>query len=183
MVFEIGFKGIALSSRHKDGIAVRFPRILRFVAVDEPCRDRLLYEDGRLAADRRDLDRLPPGQVRAGERLLEHAELLVVLVGLVALILDELFAVTLARGEPERPETSATGWVTSSRRSSSRRAPAIRRSSSSASEKIKKPIELRIAISSLVRSPLTMIGSVNSMRPPGRSRRCQSLSTAARPAR
>ncbi|HEX8612221.1 MAG TPA: ATP-dependent DNA ligase [Telluria sp.] len=29
MVFEIGFEGIALSSRHKAGIAVRFPRILR----------------------------------------------------------------------------------------------------------------------------------------------------------
>jgi len=30
MVFEIGFEGIALSSRHKSGIAVRFPRILRW---------------------------------------------------------------------------------------------------------------------------------------------------------
>jgi len=29
MVFEIGFEGIALSPRHKSGIAVRFPRILR----------------------------------------------------------------------------------------------------------------------------------------------------------
>jgi DNA ligase-1 len=29
MVFEIGFEGIAQSSRHKAGIAVRFPRILR----------------------------------------------------------------------------------------------------------------------------------------------------------
>jgi DNA ligase-1 len=29
MVFEIGFEGIALSSRHKAGIAVRFPRMLR----------------------------------------------------------------------------------------------------------------------------------------------------------
>ncbi|MNK20891.1 ATP-dependent DNA ligase [compost metagenome] len=29
MVFEIGFEGIAASSRHKAGIAVRFPRILR----------------------------------------------------------------------------------------------------------------------------------------------------------
>jgi DNA ligase-1 len=28
MVFEIGFEGIALSSRHKAGIAVRFPRML-----------------------------------------------------------------------------------------------------------------------------------------------------------
>ncbi|UGQ45056.1 ATP-dependent DNA ligase [Massilia endophytica] len=29
MVFEIGFEGISLSPRHKSGIAVRFPRILR----------------------------------------------------------------------------------------------------------------------------------------------------------
>ncbi len=29
MVFEIGFEGIAASSRHKAGVAVRFPRILR----------------------------------------------------------------------------------------------------------------------------------------------------------
>jgi DNA ligase-1 len=29
MVFELGFEGIALSTRHKAGIAVRFPRILR----------------------------------------------------------------------------------------------------------------------------------------------------------
>jgi DNA ligase-1 len=29
MVFEIGFEGIARSPRHKSGIAVRFPRILR----------------------------------------------------------------------------------------------------------------------------------------------------------
>jgi DNA ligase-1 len=29
MVFELGFEGIALSPRHKAGIAVRFPRILR----------------------------------------------------------------------------------------------------------------------------------------------------------
>jgi DNA ligase-1 len=29
MVFEIGFEGIAASSRHKAGLAVRFPRILR----------------------------------------------------------------------------------------------------------------------------------------------------------
>jgi DNA ligase-1 len=29
LVFEIGFEGIALSTRHKAGIAVRFPRILR----------------------------------------------------------------------------------------------------------------------------------------------------------
>jgi DNA ligase-1 len=38
MVFEIGFEGIALSGRHKAGIAVRFPRILRK-------RDDKLVED------------------------------------------------------------------------------------------------------------------------------------------
>ena len=30
MVFELGFEGIALSGRHKSGIAVRFPRMLRW---------------------------------------------------------------------------------------------------------------------------------------------------------
>ena len=30
MMFELGFEGIALSARHKSGIAVRFPRILRW---------------------------------------------------------------------------------------------------------------------------------------------------------
>ena len=30
MVFELGFEGIGLSTRHKSGIAVRFPRILRW---------------------------------------------------------------------------------------------------------------------------------------------------------
>jgi DNA ligase-1 len=35
MVFEIGFEGIAASPRHKAGIAVRFPRILR-IRDDKP---------------------------------------------------------------------------------------------------------------------------------------------------
>jgi DNA ligase-1 len=35
MVFEIGFEGIAASTRHKAGIAVRFPRILR-IRDDKP---------------------------------------------------------------------------------------------------------------------------------------------------
>jgi len=30
LVFELGFEGIGLSTRHKSGIAVRFPRILRW---------------------------------------------------------------------------------------------------------------------------------------------------------
>ncbi|MGZ5247413.1 MAG: ATP dependent DNA ligase, partial [Flavitalea sp.] len=30
LVFELGFEGIAASSRHKSGVALRFPRILRW---------------------------------------------------------------------------------------------------------------------------------------------------------
>ena len=30
LVFELGFEGIARSARHKSGIAVRFPRMLRW---------------------------------------------------------------------------------------------------------------------------------------------------------
>ncbi|MCY1549684.1 DNA ligase B [compost metagenome] len=30
LVFELGFEGIARSTRHKSGIAVRFPRMLRW---------------------------------------------------------------------------------------------------------------------------------------------------------
>ncbi|MEZ0210376.1 MAG: ATP-dependent DNA ligase, partial [Methylophilus sp.] len=30
LVFELGFEGISLSGRHKSGIAVRFPRMLRW---------------------------------------------------------------------------------------------------------------------------------------------------------
>lgn len=30
LVFELGFEGIALSTRHKSGVAVRFPRMLRW---------------------------------------------------------------------------------------------------------------------------------------------------------
>lgn len=37
-VFEIGFEGIAISKRHKSGIAVRFPRILRW-RVDKPAAE------------------------------------------------------------------------------------------------------------------------------------------------
>jgi len=38
LVFEIGFEGINASSRHKSGIAVRFPRILRW-RKDKPVED------------------------------------------------------------------------------------------------------------------------------------------------
>jgi DNA ligase-1 len=37
-VFEIGFEGIATSNRHKSGIAVRFPRILRW-RKDKPIQE------------------------------------------------------------------------------------------------------------------------------------------------
>jgi DNA ligase-1 len=36
LVFEIGFEGIARSSRHKSGVAVRFPRILRWRTDKRP---------------------------------------------------------------------------------------------------------------------------------------------------
>ena len=48
MVFELGFEGINRSSRHKSGIAVRFPRMLR-IRHDKP-----LHEANSLA----DLERL-----------------------------------------------------------------------------------------------------------------------------
>jgi DNA ligase-1 len=35
LVFELAFEGIQRSSRHRSGIAVRFPRILRW-RVDKP---------------------------------------------------------------------------------------------------------------------------------------------------
>ena len=35
-VFELGFEGIAVSSRHRSGIAVRFPRMLRWRKDKEP---------------------------------------------------------------------------------------------------------------------------------------------------
>ena len=37
-VFELGFEAIAPSSRHKSGIAVRFPRMLRW-RTDKPARE------------------------------------------------------------------------------------------------------------------------------------------------
>ena len=50
MVFEIGFEGIALSSRHKAGVAVRFPRMLR-IRDDKPIEeaDTLATLKGMLA--------------------------------------------------------------------------------------------------------------------------------------
>jgi len=37
-VFELGFEGIQASSRHKSGIAVRFPRMLR-IRDDKPLHE------------------------------------------------------------------------------------------------------------------------------------------------
>ena len=44
LVFEIGFEGIALSKRHKSGIATRFPRILRW-RHDKKMEDANSIED------------------------------------------------------------------------------------------------------------------------------------------
>ena len=44
LVFEIGFEGIAPSSRHKSGIALRFPRILRW-RKDKPASEANTLED------------------------------------------------------------------------------------------------------------------------------------------
>jgi DNA ligase 1 len=38
MVFELGFEGINRSARHKSGIAVRFPRMLR-IRDDKPLHE------------------------------------------------------------------------------------------------------------------------------------------------
>ena len=38
LVFELGFEGIQLSKRHKSGIAVRFPRMLRW-RQDKPVEE------------------------------------------------------------------------------------------------------------------------------------------------
>ncbi len=55
LVFEIGFEGIAESSRHKSGIAVRFPRMLRIR------RDKPIGEADTLDALARLLGRRPAG--------------------------------------------------------------------------------------------------------------------------
>ncbi len=47
LVFEIGFEGIALSSRHKSGVALRFPRILRW-RKDKIIEDANTLEDLKL---------------------------------------------------------------------------------------------------------------------------------------
>jgi len=44
LVFEIAFEGIAKSTRHKSGIALRFPRINRW-RKDKPIQDANTLED------------------------------------------------------------------------------------------------------------------------------------------
>jgi DNA ligase-1 len=44
LVFELGFEGINLSSRHKSGIAVRFPRMLR-IRSDKPVSEANTLDD------------------------------------------------------------------------------------------------------------------------------------------
>ncbi len=49
-VFELAFEGIALSTRHKSGIAVRFPRIARWRTDKSPDQADTLEEIRRLLA-------------------------------------------------------------------------------------------------------------------------------------
>ena len=44
LVFELGFEGIQRSTRHKSGIAVRFPRMLR-MRTDKAIRDANTVDD------------------------------------------------------------------------------------------------------------------------------------------
>jgi DNA ligase-1 len=57
LVFELGFEGINRSTRHKSGIAVRFPRMLR-LRPDKP-----LHEADTLQA----LEALLPPPANAGQ--------------------------------------------------------------------------------------------------------------------
>ncbi|MBE5314512.1 MAG: ATP-dependent DNA ligase [Xanthomonadales bacterium] len=52
LVFELGFEGVNLSSRHKSGVALRFPRILRWR------EDKLAHEADQLGELRRLAERL-----------------------------------------------------------------------------------------------------------------------------
>jgi DNA ligase 1 len=44
LVFELGFEGINRSPRHKSGIAVRFPRMLR-IRTDKPPHEANTLQD------------------------------------------------------------------------------------------------------------------------------------------
>lgn len=58
-VFELGFEAIAASTRHKSGIAVRFPRILRW-RKDKPASEADTLESVRELLDRYGRDPGPP---------------------------------------------------------------------------------------------------------------------------
>jgi DNA ligase-1 len=61
LVFELGFEGVNLSSRHKSGVALRFPRILRWR------EDKLAREADQLSALRRLAERLARAPAGEGE--------------------------------------------------------------------------------------------------------------------
>jgi len=61
LVFELGFEGVNLSSRHKSGVALRFPRILRWR------EDKLAREADQLSALRRLAERLARAPTEASE--------------------------------------------------------------------------------------------------------------------
>jgi DNA ligase-1 len=44
LVFELAFEGIGYSTRHKSGVALRFPRILRW-RKDKPASEANTLED------------------------------------------------------------------------------------------------------------------------------------------
>jgi DNA ligase-1 len=52
LVFELGFEGINRSPRHKSGIAVRFPRMLR-LRFDKPLHEANTLEDLEAMLDER----------------------------------------------------------------------------------------------------------------------------------
>jgi DNA ligase-1 len=60
LVFELGFEGVNLSSRHKSGVALRFPRILRW-REDKLAREADQLSELRRLAER--LARTPAGAV------------------------------------------------------------------------------------------------------------------------
>ena len=66
MVFELGFEGLALSSRHKSGIAVRFPRMLRWRQDKPPA------EADTLAMLRALLPRLEPASATVSNQAANH---------------------------------------------------------------------------------------------------------------
>jgi len=52
LVFELGFEGIGASPRHKSGLAVRFPRMLR-LRTDKPLHEANTLADLQALVARR----------------------------------------------------------------------------------------------------------------------------------